>query len=346
MYEKSQFAQAYREHDGNYGEGLEYYYHFINQFIKIPKSVSDKVNADYNDQKTSVRYCIGLILTNLQKGHIAYSRSDRYYTKHRGKHYTKANMIHAVDLVLEDKYAITRKGSRDRRFEFGIASRLYKVDKVDQSFSMIDIGIDLKTVPLLQIDKTRIYNLRDLKKHVTSASTTPTPSSHSLSSSLHPSTPSHKGGIYAQSFSDSRTLNRSYFNKMVLDFNRIPDLRFIPIDQVCLTRIFNNDECGRWYQKGGLSYQQLSKEERAQILLNGSEVIELDYSAKHPHLLYTWEGQQCPSDFYERIARELGLEYNDDTKFVVKRVALSSINASGEKSLQKSISKDKHDEVI
>ena len=42
--EKSQFAQVFREHDGNYGEGLEYYYRFINQFIKIPKSISEKVN--------------------------------------------------------------------------------------------------------------------------------------------------------------------------------------------------------------------------------------------------------------------------------------------------------------
>ncbi len=346
--EKSQFAQVFREHDGNYGEGLEYYYRFINQFIKIPKSISDKVNTDYSSiKKIGVRYCIGLILTNLIKnGHIAYSRRDSYYKEHRGKHYTKTNMLRAVDSLIEDKYVFTRKGSRDPRFEFGIASRLFKLDKVYEEFPVrFDVPIDFKTVPLLEIDKTRIYTLRDLRKHVPSATTTATPSSPSNSSSTPPSILSHNGGIYAQSFSDSRTLNRGYFNRMVLDFSRIPDLRFIPLEQVCLTRIYNNNECGRWYQKGGLSYQQLSEEERAQILLNGSEVIELDYSAMHPHLLYAWEGQQCPSNFYERIAHQLGLEYSGETKFIVKRITLSSVNASGENNLQKSISNDKKEEL-
>ena len=74
---KSQFAQAFRESNDNYSEGLEYYYRFINQFVKIPKFVSDKINADYGDKKAGVRYCIGLIIANLLKyGHIAYSRND------------------------------------------------------------------------------------------------------------------------------------------------------------------------------------------------------------------------------------------------------------------------------
>ena len=233
-------------------------------------------------------------------------------------------MINAVKLIRADKYAIPRNGYKDSRFEFGIASRIYKTDKVDQSFpTETDPPLEFKTIPLLQIDKTRIYTKRDLDKYVTSPPTPTTLSPHSQSTSAPSCTLSHNYGIYAQSFSESRTLNRKYFNKVSLDFNKIPDLRFVPLEQVCLTRIYNDDKCGRWYQKGGLSYQQLSGEERVQILLNDSEVIELDYSAMHPHLLYAWEGQQCPSDFYERIARELGLEYNKETKFVVKRVALS-----------------------
>lgn len=345
------FAEAFRESRGNDGEGLEYYYRFINQFIKIPKSVSDKVNTDHSDQNIGVRYCIGLILTNLLNGHIAYSRDDKYYTKHRGKYYGYTYMLDAVELVVKDKYAINKTGTRDSSFEFGIASRLYKMDKVDQTFPKeLDPPLDFKTIPLLQIDKRRIYTNWDLNKYVTSTytssttNTSSTPHSHSPLTSSN--TLSHKYGNYAQSFSESQTLNRKYFNNMTLDFSKIPTLRFLPLEQVCLTRIYNNDECGRWYQKGGLSYQQLSEEERALILLNGSEVIELDYTAMHPHLLYAWEGQQCPSDFYEQIANQLDLEYNDDTKFVVKRVTLSSINASGETNLQKSIAKDKRDEVI
>lgn len=338
----TQFARASREPGGNTGEGIEYYYRFINQFIKIPNSISDKVNTDYSTQKIGVRNCIGIILTNLIKyGIVACSKSGRYYNEHRGKHYTKTNMLRAVNLVIQDGYAFTRKGSKQIKYEQGIASRLFPLDKINELPATFDISIDFKTIPLLEIDKNRIYNLRDLKKYVTSA----TFSSHSiLHSSSHTPLP-HNGTFYAQSFSESRTLNRRYFNKMVLDFSKIPKLRFIPLDQVCLTRIFNNDECGRWYQKGGLSYQQLSEKERAQILLNGSEVIEVDYSAMHPHILYAWENVQCPNDFYERIARVLGLKYNKKTKFVVKRVTLSSINASGEKNLGKSISHDKYKEL-
>ena len=80
MEETTEFARAFREPDSNTGEGIEYYYRFINQFIKIPKSILDKVNTDYSTQKIGVRYCVGLILTNLIKyGHIAYSRRDSFY---------------------------------------------------------------------------------------------------------------------------------------------------------------------------------------------------------------------------------------------------------------------------
>lgn len=33
----TKFAEADREYKGNEGEGLKYYYQFINQFVKIPK---------------------------------------------------------------------------------------------------------------------------------------------------------------------------------------------------------------------------------------------------------------------------------------------------------------------
>jgi len=156
---------------------------------------------------------------------------------------------------------------------------------------------------------------------------------------------SHNGGLYAQSFQESQTLNRKYFSKITLDFSNLPSLRFQPLHQVCLTRIFNEvDECGRWFQKGGLSYQQLSKKERPLILMNGQEVAELDYSAMHPHLLYAWEKNQCPEDFYQRIACKLNIDYNDDTKFVIKSVTLMSINAKGENNLGKAIDHESYKE--
>jgi len=334
------------------GEGLEYYYQFINQYLKIPNSMSKRVDTEYSTEKSDgVRYCIGLILTNLVKyGVIAYSRRKDYYAKHGVNDYTWTNLKRAVDLI-KGKYAFNRNGYKGARYDTGIASALHPLYKVYELPSKFKESLDFKTIPLIQIDKEPIFNLWDLKRYISNLpvnskySNNPQSLNTSPVTTINTSILSHNGTIYTQIFTSARTLNRMYFNKIRLDFTQLPNLRFQPLHQVCLTRIFNDDECGRWFQKGGLSYQQLSKVERPQILMNGQEITELDYSAMHPNLLYYWEGQQCPIDFYERIAIQLGVPYNDDTKFVIKRIALSSINASSELKLQQSISKDKKDEI-
>jgi len=93
-----------------------------------------------------------------------------------------------------------------------------------------------------------------------------------------------------------------------------------------------------------MSYQQLNKQERVKVRINGQDVSELDYSAMHPHILYAWEGLQCPNDFYERTALELGIPYNASTKPAVKGVTLMSINASDEPTLEKAIKNESRKE--
>ena len=53
---------------------------------------------------------------------------------------------------------------------------------------------------------------------------------------------------------------------------------------------------GRLYTSGHNHYQQFSGEERARITINGDDVVELDYSALHPRLLYAKEGIQYGKD--------------------------------------------------
>src|SRR5690554_2735393 len=59
-------------------------------------------------------------------------------------------------------------------------------------------------------------------------------------------------------------------------------------------RVFNLDfqHGGRWYHP----LQNLSKAERARLLLDGEPVVELDYSALHPRLIYAREGITYPTD--------------------------------------------------
>lgn len=54
------------------------------------------------------------------------------------------------------------------------------------------------------------------------------------------------------------------------------------------------DRGGRLYAP----YQQLPKETRAKIRIDGEDVVELDYSAMHPRLLYAEAGRRCPVDPY------------------------------------------------
>jgi len=328
-----------------YGEGVEHFYDFVRPNIKIPRLISTLVENEFIEvKKPKARHCIAMLLTNLAKhAPVAYSRHTDFYTDYKIDYYTYTFVIAAVKAVYEHGYAFSRAGGKNRKYDTGISSRLHPFDKFYDLDSTFKVELDFKTIPLIQVDKKQIFNLCDLKEYVTKPytkaiiNTLNSPSTNSI-------TTSHNGMIYTQIFSESETLNRKYFNRIVLDFKQLPKLRFEPPNQVCLTRIFNNDECGRWYQKGGLSYQHLSEKERLKVLLNGQEVEELDYSAMHPNILYVWEGQQCPVSFYEQIAIQLGVSYTE-TKFVIKKVALMSINASDEKDLAKAIRGDWYSEM-
>lgn len=89
-----------------------------------------------------------------------------------------------------------------------------------------------------------------------------------------------------------------------------------------------------------LSYQGLSGEDRAKLLLNGEEVMELDYPAMHPHILYAWEGEQCPEGFYERIADLCGC-----SRFVAKSIILFAINVPSYASLSSAVNLGKAKET-
>lgn len=347
----SEFGKALKEKDDFYPEDypfiekyVDYYSKFVNQYIKIPDSISDKVGLMYGSKKLPVKHCIKLLITNLlAQGMIAYSKDTHFYTKHCTEYYTYAHFLCAVNILVKDKYALeTHKGSKNKAFESGISSRLNPRDEINQEFALekIEYKIDLKSLPLLVIDKKPIFSVEELNSvKVQHSINTINIHIHSHSNTQHSnlslSTPYHTF------FRDSELLNRNYFNNMELDFSRL-NLPKKYLDCVGLTKIFNAGECGRWFQKGGYSYQQLSEEERGQILLNGYEVAELDYSAMHPNILYAWEKTQAPRDLYGGVLNLLNL--NREDKFVVKKTILLSINADSYRSLSSAINFDKKEE--
>jgi hypothetical protein len=56
----------------------------------------------------------------------------------------------------------------------------------------------------------------------------------------------------------------------------------------------------------------------------------------HPHILYAWEGRQCPDDFYERIMVLSGC-----SRFIAKKITLIALNARSYRSLVGAINLDK-----
>jgi hypothetical protein len=144
-------------------------------------------------------------------------------------------------------------------------------------------------------------------------------------------------------------LYRFWKYKIKIDYSNL-NLKDPYLKEVGLTRVLKPCPwgwgCGRWFQKGGYSFQQLPKELRKKILINDNEVEELDYSASHPHLLYSWEKQQAPNDFYLRVINQLKkMGFPSATKEMVKKIFLVSINAKSESELKQVLYKDRLDEI-
>ena len=79
--------------------------------------------------------------------------------------------------------------------------------------------------------------------------------------------------------------------------------RAIRMDQRSLHRVFNDPELqtgGRFY--GGW-WQNIPREHRQHLAVNGRSMVELDYSNQHPSILYAQEGATRPADCYSGVIR-------------------------------------------
>lgn len=65
-------------------------------------------------------------------------------------------------------------------------------------------------------------------------------------------------------------------------------------------RIFNIDpqHGGRLFTMGRISHQNIPRDERHDITINGEPTVELDFKAIHPHILYSDKGLPVPADCY------------------------------------------------
>ena len=287
-----------------------YPHRFINQYAMIPQQVASRLESEFAGEYPGVRHCLGLIVTNLLAcGVVSYSRRGNFYTENRTRHYTMANMMRAVEIAEKLGYAVNIVGFKSARYARGIASNLTATEGLRREFKPIRrLELDVELLPLLVIDGRPVF--------VTGASDaidTINSKGHWASATGVPDLPTTYDATYK--------LNREYFNLMHIGYGNLR-LEKEHLGVVGLTRVFKKGEMGRWFQKGGLSYQGLSGEDRGKLLLNGEKVMELDYPAMHPHILYAWEGRQCPGSFYDRVA-----DLCRCSRFVAKSIILFAINA-------------------
>jgi hypothetical protein len=300
----------------------QYRVHFLNQYAKIPKNILEKLNSLYPTRYESVRHCIGLIIVNLLEfDEVAYSLNKNFYSANHTKNYTYANMLNALEITLEAGYAVTLKTSL-QSFGRGYSSTLKAGPRLHEFSKPVEMELDLQSLPLLVVDDRPVFERDDLNLV----------KARSAKASLELRTFINR---LDRVYDEALRLNRDYWYKTVIDTSTIGSKQKC-FSRVGLTRIFNSGLMGRWHQKGEMSYQQLSKEERARLRLNGESVTEIDYSAMHPHILYAWENKQCPDDFYEAIMNQCGCD-----RFVAKKITLIAVNAGSYVSLVGAINLNK-----
>lgn len=91
-----------------------------------------------------------------------------------------------------------------------------------------------------------------------------------------------------------------------------------------LKRVFNDERFylgGRFYEA---EYQMLSEKERGCILIDGEDIVEIDYKSFHPRMLYHELGIDIKGDLYEMVHPE------KDLKRAIKKMLNILINSKSD----------------
>jgi len=86
---------------------------------------------------------------------------------------------------------------------------------------------------------------------------------------------------------------------------------------------------GRLHTRGYRHYQGFSEDERTEITINGDSIIELDFTALHPHLLYAKENIQYFGDPYSVIDKR------PETRAYLKILFLCMLNSEDYKTTER-----------
>lgn len=297
---------------------------FYNPYIKTDmykevKGIVDKLYPDTIILKAKnpsrvrrhiVMYVINIIAS--KQGVIAISRSNTLITSLKSNWHTYRLAIIALDLMIGTELVDYQEGQNSMFFDKGFSSRIYANSKFNSYFGDIVVvqpEINEEDVMDIEVNKKDNALLVEMGQHYLEVADR-----------------------------KSKVLNTEYFGKMDLTHSSIEVPEFI--HNVKLTRIYKDDGCGRFFQCFATSYQNVDKETRRGVLINGKKTAELDYSGMHINLLYNRVGKSSPyTDNYVPVIEELGVESSEELRDIVKHCIFVMINAKSYKSYVVSFNK-------
>lgn len=280
----------------------------------VEKELFPDASADNQDQRLKL---LNTILSNIYLGYITRNNIEisRRYNSFWGKWLPKDDFLllrSIVEKLRDRQFLGEKRGKGPDHLTPGFVSRYWAKEKLLSLFaplqtSMIKNHQDARVVILRYKNKRDVQNFKDSAKSL----------------------------LYKRWLGEINQVYAAY------SFSYTPIITgFATALFPRLKSVFNNrswDCGGRLYSSAfsGISYQNISEQERKTILINGARTVELDYSALHITMLYAREGVPPPPAPYDILSRDL--------RALVKLASLILINAETDRAALGALKKHRHE---
>lgn len=244
--------------------------------ISIPKRIHNALRkVNYDDKVILAMIVCNLLSAIRNKCTIVYSRDKSEYPVNTKRSVTVRQVIRCVEFMVEEGYVINIVGKASKHPDFRSVSTLTPTEKFMQGFLTIE---DIKECEQNYLDAVQGVVLRGANKKAMSFA--PTDETERMKAIV----------------ADLNKLNESA-SILTKEGQRLSNI---------YSRIFNEsfDFGGRFYRADILQLHNKDGQQRLDITINGSPVVEIDFQNLHFRIaavLEDMEMQYIPNDMYADI---------------------------------------------
>jgi hypothetical protein len=257
--------------------------------------------------------------------YIGYSRDRNNYqvdSRYNKLHIGYTALITVIDRLEQSDYVEHHRGFHDRRAGVGFQSRVRAKRKL---IDLIRRNLKLEEYMIERVEGEEIILLKDKDGQLVEYSDTPI--TMLMRAQLE---------VINQWLERTRielVIPDKDFRQLLQRLKRDPERGSLDFSRKRLKRIFNNnsfEEGGRFYHGW---WQEVPREYRKHITINGQPTVELDYSGMHLRLLYAKGGLKLQSDPY-------ALDIAEVPRDKVKRIVNILLNAESLASAKRAITQN------